>query len=444
MRFSKWRNSNGEVHRWRNLLVECLPDSMRQRFRSRVSPYLVAVLDEHHARLERNGRFLGDIHRAENAIDPGLKALLLPHEYPLVLLLPPDWILKRRIALPAAAAENLRQVLEYELDRVTPFSASQVYLDYRVDRGADDAGMLAIDLVVVPRQKVDDWLALLNASGISVDRVTAEGFWDDMNLLPPDQRPRLHVRRVLWRSLPTVLVVVLVFASLAFPLWQKRKIAIELQAREAALRNRANQVVTLRQQLESKTAELQKVHDQWRSAPPVLDVLLLLTNLLPDHTYLQQLNIKGSELTIRGLSEQASSLIALLEESPAFGKPHFLSPVTQQRGKELFHLSATIKQPFPKEALELVSPVTDKSKPAEPQVKIEKERTPLIEKQGRSEFHPERSSVAPPVSEATPRLEANPESIVKHSQQNKQVIPVKPLYVPENAPVGQRILSGGG
>jgi hypothetical protein len=58
---------------------------------------------------------------------------------------------------------------------------------------------------------------------------------------------------------------------------------------------------------------------------------------------------KGTELIINGTSGQASSLIGLLQKAPGFDDPHFLSPVTQQRGKELFNLSATINMPFPRE-----------------------------------------------------------------------------------------------
>jgi len=66
---------------------------------------------------------------------------------------------------------------------------------------------------------------------------------------------------------------------------------------------------------------------------------------LPDDTYLQQLEIKGKRMVIRGLSGQASALIGLLEQSPLFQGPRFLSPVTRQRDKELFHLEAVIGIP---------------------------------------------------------------------------------------------------
>ncbi|HST01476.1 MAG TPA: hypothetical protein VLJ84_07445, partial [Usitatibacter sp.] len=43
-----------------------------------------------------------------------------------------DEALLRRVTMPAATEENLRQVLSFEMDRLTPFRADEVYFDYRV------------------------------------------------------------------------------------------------------------------------------------------------------------------------------------------------------------------------------------------------------------------------------------------------------------------------
>ncbi len=49
----------------------------------------------------------------------------------VVLKMPRDKVLRRLVDLPAAAAENLREVLGFEMDRHTPFNADEVYFDYR-------------------------------------------------------------------------------------------------------------------------------------------------------------------------------------------------------------------------------------------------------------------------------------------------------------------------
>ena len=45
----------------------------------------------------------------------------------VVLCLPADKVMARKLMLPLVAEENLRQVLGFEMDRQTPFSLDQVY-----------------------------------------------------------------------------------------------------------------------------------------------------------------------------------------------------------------------------------------------------------------------------------------------------------------------------
>src|ERR1700757_2172738 len=58
----------------------------------------------------------------------------------------PGRALRRDFTLPAAAENNLRQVLAFEMDRQTPFKADQVYFDYRVGPREPNARNLAITL----------------------------------------------------------------------------------------------------------------------------------------------------------------------------------------------------------------------------------------------------------------------------------------------------------
>ncbi|WP_456415604.1 type II secretion system protein GspL [Thiolapillus sp.] len=333
---------------WRQRLLACLPGGLAERIVSGVTPYYLEIGGER-AELYRDGKKLGEILLGGTVIDPAVAALLKPHEHPLTVLLPADWVLARTISLPAAAQENLRQVISFELDRFTPFSAEQVYFDFHLNSRGENADMLPVEVALVPRKRVDDWLGALRSAGIPVDSLSSAGLWEEANLLPPELRPRLNLKRLAQRLAPAALVIVLLGAALALPLWQKREIAISLQSREAALRGKAGEVMELREGVEKEIKALEAIRDQWRAFPPVLDVLQVLTALLPDNTSLQRMEVKGDILTINGTSSSASSLIGLLQNSPAFDAPHFLSPVTQQRGSEVFNLSARINMPFPRD-----------------------------------------------------------------------------------------------
>ena len=95
--------------------------------------------------------FIRDFH-----IEPGAVHLCLArHE-----------LMLNRLVLPAAARENLRQVLEYELERVIPLPRDEVFYDYQVrESGGGETGRLAVLIVSVPRRVVREYVEALEVAG---------------------------------------------------------------------------------------------------------------------------------------------------------------------------------------------------------------------------------------------------------------------------------------
>lgn len=100
--------------------------------------------------------------------------------------------LVRRVSMPAATEENLRQVLAFEMDRLTPFRAEEVYFDYHVVSRDAAGGQLGVQLAVARRELVDMRVATLRSLGANVQGVAVR---DDagqgaipFDLLPSEQR----------------------------------------------------------------------------------------------------------------------------------------------------------------------------------------------------------------------------------------------------------------
>ncbi|WP_456376812.1 type II secretion system protein GspL [Thiolapillus sp.] len=437
-------SSLARLRSWRQHLLACLPAALAGRIASGVTPYILEIQGER-AGLYRDGKKLGEILLGSTVVDPAVAALLKPHEHPLTVMLPVDWMLGRTISLPAAAQENLRQVIGFELDRFTPFSAEQVYFDFQLNARGESEDMLSVEVALVPRKRVDDWLSALRAAGIAVDSLSAASLWDDANLLPPELRPRLNLKRLARRLAPVALVIVLLGAAMALPLWQKREMAISLQSREAALRGKASEVMELRERVDKEIKALEKIRDQWQALPPVLDVLQVLTSLLPDNTSLQRMEVKGDTLTINGTSSSASSLIGLLQNSPGFENPHFLSPVTQQRGKEVFNLSARINMPFPRDLTSSAATSGGEQEAAAAAPAAGTAAPPVAEQQGEGKAVVPEPAVVPagdanaPVSAQQPAIPA-PMPVVDYKADVEQSAPrPSPSAMPP-----QRIISGAG
>lgn len=244
-------------------------------------------------------------------------------ELPRWLLLPAGSVLRRRLLLPAAAGERLRDVVRFELDRQTPFTADQVCFDARV-LGRREDGQLDTELVVVPRARFDmamGALEPLSADLVGVDAADADGLPLGVNLLPGDLRRAGHApHRGLHLALASVAAIALLFA--AWQMLDNRRAAAE--AFEAQMESRAGEarrVSAKRQQL-VELAQGATTLDQTRaSRPTAVEVLDEVTRRLPDNTYLEKLSIEGQRLLLIGLSPEASGLVARLQGSPLWRNP---------------------------------------------------------------------------------------------------------------------------
>jgi general secretion pathway protein L len=243
---------------------------------------------------------------------------------PRWLLLPGGQVLRRRIALPAAATERLREVIAHELDRQTPFRADQVAYDCRV-LGVDPVSKMAqVELLVLPKDKLDAALAPLGplANRLSgVDARDEEGRPLNCNLLPPERRQPRN-RRMLWLhvGLAAIALIALVFA-LSQMLDNRRAAVAGLEAQVAARHEQARQVGTLSRQLDQASDSSNFLVRARAEKPPMLAVLADISARIPDTTWLERFSQQDRQLYLTGLSSDAASLVVKLQASPLLRTP---------------------------------------------------------------------------------------------------------------------------
>lgn len=317
-------------------------------------------------RLERNGT---DIAAQRSAFLALLNTLdKRPDEAGISLA--PHHVLRKSFKLPLAVEENLAQVLGFEMDRHTPFKGDHVYFDYRIIGRDARLGQLEVEIVLAPRAVVDEMLALANRWGASV-----QGVWlaDELamtppprsNLLPPALRvsgksPLHQVNLAL-----AVLTGILLLAALIIPIWQKRESAILLRPLTDNARQQAEATDALHRELDRRVAEYNHLLERKQSVPVMVAVLDELTRLLPDNTWVQQLDVKGKELQIQGETASSSQLVGLFEQSKILRDASFKSPLTKVPGGEHFQLALEVKAP-PPEAAKPEEAGTKSEQPAQP------------------------------------------------------------------------------
>lgn len=253
-----------------------------------------------------------------------------------ILLLPDDTVLARRISLPAAAEENLREVLGFEMDLHTPFEAAEVYYDYAIVGRDSTRQQLTVDLVYAPRDAVDALLDDASSLGMKTDLVTCRrrdnNNLQPVNLLPQEMR---RARRLDVKNLNlalTALLAVLLVAAITIPIVQKNRAVAEVEAQLQVAAAEAREGAELRRDLERMAAASQFLVSKKEADLMVVELIDEVSRILPDHTWVVRLDLSGTKLQIQGQSSSSASLIAIVESSPYFENARFGSPVVQITG----------------------------------------------------------------------------------------------------------------
>ncbi|PTB02967.1 hypothetical protein C6V82_00050 [Halomonas urumqiensis] len=264
------------------------------------------------------------------------------------LLLDPSLVARRQLVLPLAAEENLRQVLEFEMDRRTPFRADDVVFDWRVLERSVANHALTLELVVVPRERLKEWrsrLAVLGFAAQCIDVLAgqpepaARGLGVDL-LASEAATGKGGTQRRINRGLALAGLCLLV-AVLVVPTWRMQLAERQLGDQVEAARADALAVVDRLDVIERRHGGLQQLLERRQREPAVVARLAELARVLPDDTWLQQLELGDGRMIVQGESARAAALIERLEASPLLGAASFEAPVDTDptSGQERFRIA---------------------------------------------------------------------------------------------------------
>ncbi len=267
-------------------------------------------------------------------------------ELPRWLLLPASDALRRPLVLPAAAADRLRDVVRFEIDRQTPFAPDAVRYDACIRHRRDD-GQLDVDLVVMARARFDAALAPLGGIATAlagVDVADEHGRPLGVNLLPGDARSARQAPMRGWH----LALAAFTLAAVVFTGWrmlENRRAAAD--AFEAALQARAGQArqaAAKRQQLIELVEGMNALDRARAERPTAIEVLDELSRRLPDTTYVEKVSLEGDQLVLIGLSAEASALVGKLQGSPLWRSPALSGAVQpdQASRRDRFTLTAQL------------------------------------------------------------------------------------------------------
>jgi general secretion pathway protein L len=281
---------------------------------------------------------------------PEAAALVKDGEVDVVL--PVEELLVRALdPLPAQSKPYLDGIVRHQLERLTPWRASDVLYSYHVAPAGPEDSRLIVTIAATARslhrRRLEHLAALQPRNVRLVFRDALDGkdvvidVTGDRGAMLREQRMR---RAIGWSaaglgmaSVVTVVLLVLV--------WQSTEATLETAEREVAdLRAKltaTGPVVSLADR------DVATIFNRRLNTPVAVLALDALSASLPDDTSLTEFRISEGRVRMSGVSRSVSRLVPLLEASPSFGEATFFAPTTRLPNNQgdRFHLDAKLVPP---------------------------------------------------------------------------------------------------
>lgn len=256
----------------------------------------------------------------------------------VLLRLSPSDVVERTIQIPEAASDVIGPVLHNQMERIVPWSQDDTRYGYRiVGPNAASAEQLDIRVVATTRTILDSALRRARRLGLAPFAVdfAADADGDaavELVSLEPD--PVKATARAL-----NVILVVLLTASVAisafglYLMWERQSASNDLEAKIASAKARVAEVKRLNEENSQLREQRERLVKRKMDEPAVIVLIEALSRALPDSAYLSELEINGRETRIVGKSDDPTTLITKLEDTPQFEDVHFSAATTREEGE---------------------------------------------------------------------------------------------------------------
>jgi general secretion pathway protein L len=263
------------------------------------------------------------------------------------ILLRPDRVLFRAVDFPKQAADFLDGMIRAQIDRLTPWPASEVEFGTTppVPVGGE---RVALTVAATSKQKILPLLRIAadcgaaSVAGLVNEPAAAEPIKLFDRALTGAAGGAIDIARMLRMTL--IGAALAAAASLAISAY----VGGWLDAEQQELQHRILQRrAALRLSEPGGSAET-LLAKRKQAQPSSVMVLEEISRVLPDTTYVTELRVEGDKMQVIGLTQDAPSLIRLLEQSPQFARATFFAPTTRSQSDpgERFHIEAHITPYF--------------------------------------------------------------------------------------------------
>lgn len=264
------------------------------------------------------------------------------------ILLPEELVLRRSLVLPRMSASLTDQALEIEARSHNPFAAGELVWGSQL-RDAD-GGQKHAEILLAPRSHIVSYLQARWPELVAAGRqpeVWAMSQWGvPVAIRGFGETHRLNLagrqRRGNWALLTLALIIAT--AAAVTPSMQLRMRAIEAATAYEAVARRVAPLVRKRDELTALNDRISALGVASAERVDPAAVIEYLTKILPDDTYLYNLEVQSTKVTANGFTVDAAALLQRLSADPRLKNVRSPSAVTRQPGaaKEAFVVEFTL------------------------------------------------------------------------------------------------------
>ncbi len=264
--------------------------------------------------------------------------------------LAPAQVLFRPLDFPKQAADFLDGMIRTQIDRLTPWPAEDAVFGWS-SPSLSGQERIELTLAATSKQEIEPLVQLvagLGAQSLTAFAKPAAASGAEGKIKVFDQPLRSGAHRVL--DTPRTLRAVLLSAgaAAAVALLAAAYFGDSLDSEQQQLLQRISQRRAALRLGSDGGSALGLLARRKQTGPSTVVVLEALSQALPDGTYVTELRIDGDKVRVIGMTQDAPSLIRLMEKSPQFARATFFAPTTRGQNEpgEQFHIEARITPSF--------------------------------------------------------------------------------------------------
>jgi general secretion pathway protein L len=263
--------------------------------------------------------------------------------------LPDSQAMTHLLDFPSKAGDFLDGMIRTQIDRLTPWNARDAVFGWTPPKDAAD-GRIEVVFAATSRLVIAPLLQLaqaLDAASIAIHTEAPSGASGRIVLIEKSLRsvigPAINLPRLLRAILLSAGIAAA--ASLLLNAWLGGSLQSDLGDLQRRITQRR---AALRLDTNGLASGLGLLAKRKQTTPSSVMVLEAVTRALPDSTFVTELRIEGDKVQVVGMTQDAPSLIRLMEQSPQFTRATFFAPTTRAANEpgERFHIEAHITPYF--------------------------------------------------------------------------------------------------